>query len=307
MRSCRCLSFEFFRPRYWSTWFGITCLWLIVQLPYPILAKLGAWSGKHSRRFLKRREGIARQNLGLCFPNLSEQEKEKLIEENFISLGMGLMETGMAWFWPDKRLRRWFDVEGLDNLTKASANRRGVLVIGVHFMSLELGGRIMGLCQPMMAVYRPHNNKVMEWVQTRGRLRSNKGMIDRRQLREMVNVLRQGEAVWFAPDQDYGPKGSCFAPFFAVNEAATTNGTHVIARLSGAALLTISMVRKSSSAGYRLFIEPELVDYPRDDEAAAAAWLNRVIEHEIMRAPDQYLWVHRRFKTRPLGAVSLYL
>lgn len=307
MRSCRFFSSEFFRPRYWSTWFGLACLWLIVQLPYPLLARLGAWSGKHSRRFLKRREGIARQNLSLCFPGLSEEEKEKLIEDNFVSLGMGLMETGMAWFWPDERLRHWFDVEGLDNLTKASANQRGVLVIGVHFMSLELGGRIMGLCQPMMAVYRPHNNKVMEWVQTRGRLRSNKGMIDRRQLREMVTVLRQGEAVWFAPDQDYGPKGSCFAPFFAVNDAATTNGTHVIARLSGAALLTISMVRKNSSAGYRLFIEPELVDYPRDDEAAAAAWLNRVIENEIMRAPDQYLWVHRRFKTRPMGSASLYL
>ncbi|KAE9776536.1 kdo(2)-lipid IV(A) palmitoleoyltransferase, partial [Escherichia coli] len=139
----------------------------------------------------------------------------KLVDENFRSLGMGLLETGMAWFWPDRRVRKWFDVEGLDNLKRAQMQNRGVMVVGVHFMSLELGGRVMGLCQPMMATYRPHNNKLMEWIQTRGRMRSNKAMIGRNNLRGIVGALKKGEAVWFAPDQDYGRKGSSFAPFFA--------------------------------------------------------------------------------------------
>ena len=219
---------------------------------------------------------------------------------------MGLLETGMAWFWPDRRVRKWFDVEGLDNLKRAQMQNRGVMVVGVHFMSLELGGRVMGLCQPMMATYRPHNNKLMEWIQTRGRMRSNKAMIGRNNLRGIVGALKKGEAVWFAPDQDYGRKGSSFAPFFAVKDVATTNGTYVLSRLSGAAMLTVTMVRKADNTGYRLFITPEMEGYPAD-ESQAAAYMNKIIEKEIMRAPEQYLWIHRRFKTRPMGEASLYI
>ena len=293
-------------PRYWVTWFGLGVLWLLVQLPYPVMRWLGTRLGRHSRRFLKRREKIARRNLELCFPSLSVEEREQMISENFESIGMALLETGMAWFWPDWRVRKWFDVEGLEHLQYAQAKTRGVMVIGVHFMSLELGGRVMGLCQPMMATYRPHNSPLMEWVQTRGRMRSNKAMISRNNLRGLVSALKKGEAVWFAPDQDYGRKGSNFAPFFAVKDVATTNGTFVISRLSKATMLTVTMIRKRDNTGYRLFITPMMENYP-EDESEAAAYINKVIEREIMRAPEQYLWVHRRFKTRPEGEASLYL
>ncbi|SCC52177.1 kdo(2)-lipid IV(A) palmitoleoyltransferase [Kosakonia oryziphila] len=293
-------------PRYWVTWSGLALLWLLVQLPYPVLVRLGAGLGQYSRRFLKRRERIARRNLELCFPVMSEALRDALIGKNFMSLGMGLIETGMAWFWSDKRVRRWFDVEGYQHLQAAQASGRGVMVVGVHFMSLELGGRVMGLCQPMMATYRQHNNPLMEWVQTRGRMRSNKNMIDRRNLKGLVNALKQGEAVWFAPDQDYGRKGSTFAPFFSVKNAATTNGTYVLSRLSGAKILTVTMVRKTDGSGYSLHIGSALNDYPCADEFAAASYMNKVIEREILRAPEQYLWIHRRFKTRPLGEPSLY-
>lgn len=299
-------SREFLHPRYWLTWFGLGVLWLWVQLPYPVLCFLGTRIGAMARPFLKRRESIARKNLELCFPQHSAEEREKMIAENFRSLGMALVETGMAWFWPDSRVRKWFDVEGLDNLKRAQMQNRGVMVVGVHFMSLELGGRVMGLCQPMMATYRPHNNQLMEWVQTRGRMRSNKAMIGRNNLRGIVGALKKGEAVWFAPDQDYGRKGSSFAPFFAVENVATTNGTYVLSRLSGAAMLTVTMVRKADYSGYRLFITPEMEGYPTD-ENQAAAYMNKIIEKEIMRAPEQYLWIHRRFKTRLVGESSLYI
>ncbi len=181
----------FLHPRYWFTWFGLGVLWLLVQLPYPVIRILGSRLGSASRYFLKRRESIARKNLELCFPHYNAQQREKLIAENFKSIGMALLETGMAWFWPDERVRKWFDVEGLDNLKRAQAQNRGVMVVGVHFMSLELGGRVMGLCQPMMATYRPHNSALMEWVQTRGRMRSNKAMISRNNLRGMVGALKK--------------------------------------------------------------------------------------------------------------------
>ena len=297
---------SFLHPRYWLTWFGLGVLFLLVQLPYPVLYRLGNWLGRTSMRFLKRRVSITRRNLQLCFPDLSADQVEARIISNFESLGMGLLETGMAWFWSDARVKLWFDVSGLHNLKKAQENNKGVLVIGVHFMSLELGGRAMGLCQPMMAMYRPHNNKAMEFVQTWGRMRSNKAMLDRKDLRGMVHALKKGEAVWFAPDQDYGPRGSVFAPLFAVDQAATTSGTFMLARLAKPALVTVVLVRKACGKGYELVIQPQLQDYPIDDEMAAAAYMNRVIEKEIMRAPDQYLWLHRRFKTRPAGAPSLY-
>ena len=297
---------SFLHPRYWLTWFGLGVLFLLVQLPYPVLNRLGIWLGRTSMRFLKRRVSITRRNLQLCFPDLPADQVEARIISNFESLGMGLLETGMAWFWSDARVKRWFDVSGLHNLKKAQENKQGVLVIGVHFMSLELGGRAMGLCQPMMAMYRPHNNKAMEFVQTWGRMRSNKAMLDRKDLRGMVHALKKGEAVWFAPDQDYGPRGSVFAPLFAVDQAATTSGTFMLARLAKPALVTVVLVRKAGGTGYELVIQPQLQDYPIDDEMAAAAYMNRVIEKEIMHAPDQYLWLHRRFKTRPAGAPSLY-
>ena len=293
-------------PRNWLTWLGLGVLWLMVQLPYPVLHAIGSSLGRAARPFLKRREKIAARNIALCFPEMNDADKETLIEQNFVSLGMGLIETGMAWFWSDERVKKWFDVEGYANLTNALAENRGVMVVGVHFMSLELGGRAMGLCRPMMATYRRHNSPLMEWVQTRGRLRSNKAMIDRRNLRGLVHALKAGEAVWFAPDQDYGPKGSTFAPFFSVPQAATTNGTRVLSRLSGAGLLTITMVRKANRRGYSLHISESITDYPNDDELAAASYMNKVIEKEILRAPEQYLWVHRRFKTRPVGEASLY-
>src|SRR5471030_911903 len=300
-------SLKLLHPRYWLTWFGLGVLFLLVQLPYPWLHALGGWLGRLSMRFLKRRVAITRRNLELCFPNMETKKRERTIINNFASAGMALIETGMAWFWSDARVKRWFDVYGLHNLQRANEHNQGVMVIGVHFMSVELGGRAMGLCQPMMAMYRPHNNKVMELVQTWGRMRSNKAMLDRKDLRGMVQSLKKGEAVWFAPDQDYGPRGSVFAPLFAVDEAATTSGTYMLARLAKPALITVVLVRKPAGKGYDLVIQPALQDYPIDDELAAAAYMNRIIETEIMRAPDQYLWLHRRFKTRPAGTPSLYL
>lgn len=306
MKSSPVFSRALLHPRYWLMWLGLGLLFLLVQLPFPLLEKLGTWMGRMSMHFLQRRIRITRRNLELCFPDLPRDELEHRIVHNFESLGMGLMETGMAWFWSDERVKRWVTVNGLHNLQNAQKSNRGALIIGVHFMSVELGGRAMGLCQPMMAMYRPHNNKLMEWVQTKGRTRSNKAMIDRRDLRGMVKALKQGEAVWFAPDQDYGPKGSVFAPLFAVPQAATTSGTFMLARLAHPAMITVVLIRKECGKGYELVIQPELQDYPLDDEVAAATYMNKVIEHEIMRAPNQYLWLHRRFKTRPLGASSLY-
>ncbi|MFC3395791.1 LpxL/LpxP family Kdo(2)-lipid IV(A) lauroyl/palmitoleoyl acyltransferase [Brenneria rubrifaciens] len=304
----RCKVFlSYIHPRYWLLWSGLGVLFLLVQLPYPILVALGGWLGRQSMRFLKRRAAIARRNLMLCFPDISAQQLEDKLTDNFSSLGIALMETGMAWFWSDRRIKKWIEITGLEHLLAAQKKQSGVIVIGVHFMTLELHFRILGHCNPMTVMYRPHNSKIMELVQKWGRSRSGNVLVDRKKLVLMVHTLKRGGVVWFAPDQDNGVRGSVFVPFLGVERAATSNGTFIIAKLARPKLVTAVVIRKPGGQGYQLIISSELENYPYDDSLSAAHYLNQVIEREIMRASDQYLWLHRRFKTRPKGEQSLYI
>ncbi|EOD2820856.1 LpxL/LpxP family Kdo(2)-lipid IV(A) lauroyl/palmitoleoyl acyltransferase [Providencia stuartii] len=300
-------SLKLLHPKYTTTWLGIVILFLLVQLPYKWLVRLGAFLGVNSKYFIKRRVSIIKRNLELCFPNKNRKEIDDLVIENLRSLGIALFETGIAWFWSDKRIKKLFQVKGISNYQEAIAKNKGVIIVGVHFMSLELGGRIMGLCFPVNAMYRPHNNKAMEYIQTKGRCRSGKGMIDRKNLRFMVQELKSGKAIWFAPDQDFGRKGTVFAPFFSVKNTSTSKGTSTLAQLSHSPTLTVTLLRNRNGISYDLVLGKEIVNYPTSDTLHDAATINSVLEKEIMKAPEQYLWAHRRFKTRPDGEPSLYI
>jgi len=172
---------------------------------------------------MKRRVAIVKRNLTLCFPKTPQAELDALLVKNFESIGMGLFETGMAWFWPNWRIERWFQISGLEHIQKAQTNHQGVLLIGLHFLTLELGDLIFGIDNLGISVYRPHDNKLMDWLQTWGRIRSNKSMLDRKDLKGMIRTLKQGDIIWYAPDHYYGPRSSVFAPLFAVKQAATTS------------------------------------------------------------------------------------
>ncbi|QEZ92667.1 Kdo(2)-lipid IV(A) acyltransferase [Proteus sp. CD3] len=297
---------SFLQPKYWLTWFGIGLLYILVLLPYPVIYWLGTRLGRFSKVFLKKRVQIAERNLELCFPQMPKSEREALVNKNFESVGMGLFETGMAWFWPDWRIKRWFKVSGIEHIKKAKDSGQGILLIGIHFLTLELGARILGICNPGVGVYRPNDNPVMDWLQTWGRLRSNKFMIDRKDVKGMIRSLKAGEIIWYAPDHDYGPRKSVFVPLFAVDKAATTTGTYILAKTSKPALIPFTPKRLPEGKGYELIISPPVADFPIDNEENTAKAMNKVVEQEILRAPDQYMWLHRRFKTRPEGDASLY-
>ncbi|MGV7093746.1 Kdo(2)-lipid IV(A) acyltransferase [Siccibacter turicensis] len=293
-------------PRYWLTWLGIGALWLVVLLPYPLLLRIGRLIGHLALRVMKRRASIAARNIELCFPELDEKARRELVVKNFESVGMGFLETGMAWFWPNWRIERWFTVEGLENIKAIQEQHRGILLLGVHFLTLELGARIFGINEPGIGVYRPNDNPLLDWLQTWGRMRSNKSMIDRKDLKGMIKALKKGEVVWYAPDHDYGPRASVFVPFFAVEQAATTAGTWMLTKTSGAAILPFVPRRKADGSGYEMILmEPEF-NPPVDDAQTTAAWMNKVVERCVMMAPDQYMWLHRRFKTRPEGVPDRY-
>ena len=293
-------------PRYWPSWLGIGVLWLVVQLPYPVIYRLGNAIGRLAMRLMRRRAQIAYRNLELCFPHKSEAERHEMVVKNFESVGMGVMETGIAWFWPTKRVNRWMDASGLEHIRAVQDSGRGVLLIGIHFLTLEMGARMFGIHNPGIGVYRPNDNPVIDLLQTWGRMRSNKDMIDRKDLKGMIRALKNGEIIWYAPDHDYGPRASVFAPLFAVKDAATTSGTWMLAKMSKACVVPFVPRRKPDGKGYELIIlEPEC-DPPLDDAETTAAWMNTIVEKCIMMAPEQYMWLHRRFKTRPEGVPSRY-
>lgn len=293
-------------PRYWLTWIGMGLLWLVVQLPYPVIYRLGCGLGRLGQRLMKRRAEIAYRNLELCFPDMSAAERLRIVEKNFESVGMGLMETGMAWFWPTSRINRWTDVSGLEIFDELRDKKVGALLVGIHFLTLEMGARIFGIHNPGIGVYRPNDNPVIDLIQTWGRMRSNKSMIDRKDLKGMVRALKAGDIVWYAPDHDYGPRSSVFVPLFAVDQAATTTGTWMLAKMSKACVVPFVPRRKPDGKGYELIALEGEYHPPLGYAEETARWMNKVVERCILMAPEQYMWLHRRFKTRPPGVPSRY-
>ncbi|WP_253306620.1 LpxL/LpxP family Kdo(2)-lipid IV(A) lauroyl/palmitoleoyl acyltransferase [unidentified bacterial endosymbiont] len=297
---------QLLKPRYWGLWLGIGLLWLLVQLPYPLLYRLGRRLGRCSMRFAHRRLHITRCNLQQCFPNLTLQQQQQLLIDSFESAGLGVIECGMAWFWSNRRINQWCTLSGTDAISNLQQIQQGILLIGIHFFSLELGARVFGLRFPGIGVYRPHNNPLLEWLQVRGRLRSNKALINRKNIKGMVKQLKRGAILWYAPDHDYGPNNSVFVPFFAVKQAATTLGTHFLVRHANPAVVLFTPLRHPEGQGYSVMLQPPLATPLPADPVAATTLMNQAIETEILRAPGQYMWLHRRFKTRPVGEPCVY-
>lgn len=293
----------FLHPKFWGLWLGLGIFQLILCLPYPVLVKIGLGLGKLFAKlgFGKKRLRIAKKNLELCFPDYSEQQIQQILAKNTESVGMAIIETGMAWFWSDKRILKWSKIEGLEHL-KNPAEGTGIIFVGVHFLTLELGARIVGLHHQGIGVYRPNDNPLLDWIQFRGRVRSNKAMLDRKDLRGMIKALKAGETIWYAPDHDYGRKNSVYVPFFAFPTACTTAGTRMLLRSAPDSIVVpFTPMRNDDFSGYTVKISP-MVDFNDcDDDISTATKMNKVIEQEIMQAQSQYMWLHRRFKHLPDG------
>lgn len=297
----------FLHPRFWPLWLGLGLLWLVVQLPYVVLLRLGRALGALMLLGAVSRRHIAARNLELCFPELSATERARLLHENFASSGIAFFEMAMSWWWPRARLARLAHVEGLEHLQAAQREGQGVILMSLHFTTLEIGAALLGQRHTIDGMYREHKNPVFDFIQRRGRERHNPdaSAIEREDVRAMLKVLRAGRAIWYAPDQDYGRKQSIFVPLFGI-PAATVTATTKFARLGKARVVPFTQQRLADGSGYRLTLHPPLADFPGDSEEADCLRINRWIEQAVRACPEQYLWAHRRFKTRPEGAPKLY-
>lgn len=298
---------RFLAPRFWPLWFGLGLLWLVSQLPYPVLLLLGRVVGRVLYHLAGSRRRIAARNLQLCFPQLDDCARARLLKENFASNGMALFETAMAWWGPRKRLAKLARIEGLEHLQALQAQGQGVILMGLHFTTLEIGAALLGQRHTIDGMYREHKNPLFDFIQRTGRERHNPDAtaIERDDIRAMLKVLRAGRAIWYAPDQDYGRQHSIFVPLFGV-AAATVTATTKFARLGKARVVPFTQERLADGSGYRLTILPPLEDFPGESEEADCLRINRWIEEAVSRHPEQYLWAHRRFKTRPPGEPNLY-
>ncbi|WP_300476373.1 LpxL/LpxP family Kdo(2)-lipid IV(A) lauroyl/palmitoleoyl acyltransferase [Shewanella sp.] len=292
-------SSSLYHPKHWPMWFGVFLMRLTQLLPLSWQMKLGKGLGRLVMKFAGSRTHTARRNLALCFPEMSEAQREDLLTRNFEETGKAIFDTINAWWWSDEKVQQHMSITGKEHVQNTLDAGHGVILFAVHCLPLEMGARIFGQFQPGVGVYRPHNNPVMEYLQVKGRLRSNKGLVSKRDLRQMVRCLRNPDVIWYTADQDFGRSSAVFIPFYAMPDAATITGATTLAKLGKAKVLPFFVERTEGDEGYRIEVMPPLDNFPGEDELADAIRGNKIIESIIDKNRAQYMWLHRRFKTRP--------
>lgn len=283
-------------------------MWCLHLLPLPVLAAVGNGTGRLLYLMAGARRKVALRNLELCFPEMSAAERERLAREHFRWLGRSILERSLLWFAPAERLRSMIHVEG--DVKLAERSPRPVMWLVPHFMGLDVAGVAVLLFQDQYAcsMYQAQSNPVMDDIIRKGRLRfGDKAEIFPRSDKALplIRAIRKGHAFFNLPDMDFGERDAAFVPFFGV-PAATLLAPSRMARALDMVVQPVVAEMLPGGQGYKVRFGEPLQNFPTDDAVADTAEMNRWIESEIRRNPAQYLWVHKRFKTRPAGEPSLY-
>jgi len=291
-------------PTLWPTWVGVwffRLLWL--TMPWKVQLAIGRAVGRFAFHVLRLRRHVVEVNLKLCFPEKSKTERKQLAAAHYEAIGMGLFETVNAWWTPSNRLPPC-EIVGGEHLIAAAAAGKGVLLLTAHFTTLEICGRYFCDAFTMGGLYRDPENPVIAHEMQLSRADKLNPAIPMNDLRGLIRALRQGKNIWYAPDQGLRGKFSSILPFFGV-PAQTNTATSRIAQMSGSAVLPFFGIRKPDGT-YLLSILPHFENFPTDDPKADTLRFTQVMEEQIRRAPEQYFWIHRRFKRRGKGYPSAY-
>jgi KDO2-lipid IV(A) lauroyltransferase len=282
-------------------------LWLLHWLPLWVLAALGRGLGRLLHAVAGSRRRIAQRNVELCLPQMPEVERHALVRTHFEWLGRSILERSILWFASHDRLRRLIQVEG--DVTLAERSAKPVMWLVPHFMGLDVAGAATQLFQKQQvaSIYQEQTDAVMDAAIRRGRLRFNQGEVFPRRdsAKPLIRAIRKGWAFFNLPDMDFGERDAAFVPFFGV-PAATLLAPSRMARALDMVVQPVVAEMLPGGQGYKVRFLAPWRDFPSDDPVADTLAMNRWIEEEIRRNPAQYLWVHKRFKTRPAGQASLY-
>ncbi len=296
----------YLNPLYWPVWLLLGIFWLLIQLPYRWQLALGKGLGLLILKFAKKSKRIATINLKLCFPELNEQQRTELLRKTFISLGIAIFETGLAFWASDQRLNKlahFVDIEHYERAAKD--NSRGVLLVGAHYTTLEIVGRAAAIRYPFAVMYAPNKIGILDFLIRRTMTKHYEQAIPRNNMRQMLKTLQANKTVWYSADVNAGRKHSIFAPFFNIL-AATTSTPMRLAELSNCYVIPLIHSRRADGTGYDIKLAKPLENFPSNDPIADATRLNQIIEQAVREHPEQYLWTYMRFKTRPNGIKGIY-
>lgn len=292
-------------PRYWPTWLLLGFMRLCALLPFSWLLRIGGLLGDAFYYLSPSRRRVAQINIRLCFPNLDKTGQYKIQRACFRNIGISVMETALAWWGAEEKIKTLYRLEGLHHVESARRDNKAILLLSGHMSCTEIGARQLAFHVPFQAMYKPAKNKLFESVLLAKRSSFYHEMVPRKQSRLLLRNLKQKIPTWYAPDQNFGHDDTVFAPFFGVPVISLT-ATARIAGNTGAVVIPFFPYRLPGTDGYRLVIGEPLKDFPSGDAVQDATLVNRVIEEAVRQAPDQYLWVHKRFRHRPPGEAPVY-
>ena len=305
MSSEKFWSVKFAALRYLVAWTGYAAMRLVVLLPWRLQTALGRALGRAAYAVLGSRRRIAARNIAACLPEWSPAARADLLEQHFRSLGLSIVEMATGWFGNPETVRARVRIDGAEHLAAALALRRGVILFSAHFTTFEFFWPALApLCTKLCGMYKGQRNPVMNRMMNRGRGRYYDRLFSKDNVREMMRCLRDNSVVWYASDQSYGGKGSVLLPFFG-EPAMTNTAIGRIAKASSAVVLPY-FCRRLDDGGYEMSIGAPLPGLPSGDEVADTLRLTKLLEDYIRLCPEQYWWIHQRFKGRPAPLPDLY-
>jgi len=278
-------------------------LWLLHWLPLPALRGLGWLIGRLLYAVGRERRQVALINLRLCFPDKTETEREVIARRHFIAFSRAVLDRTLGWWASKERVERLIRVHGSEHLLNQEG--RPLLILAPHFVGLDAGAVRISILGKACSVYSNQKNPVFNKLLYDGRRRFSDILLLSRQdgMRKIVRAMKDGYPFYYLPDMDFGPEDSIFVPFFGV-QAATIPGVARLVRLTGARV--VACVTRQVADGYEVEVSPPWENFPGESVEADTAFVNQFIESQVLRMPEQYFWLHKRFKTRPPGEQRFY-
>ena len=297
------LNTEFIRPKFLPTWIAILFMRIGVFIPFNGQVMIGKLIGKVIYPFMHRLRSTAYLNISHCFPDKKQSQVNLLVKRHFEAIGISFFETANAYYGSDNKIKKLLTITNEKILKDTLKEEGGVILLCSHFMPLMLGSRALLLKHTIANVYRPQNNKLFDKIMVKGYQNHGAIMIKSTDTRSIIKAINNSLPIWYAPDQDLGKNNSVFAPFFGI-QTATTAATARLAKNNNTRVIPYTFIR--TKKGYSMTFDKPLSNYPSSDPIEDAAVVNKILEKQISKSPEQYLWIHRRFKTRPNDEKNFY-